>query len=152
MGASQFEYNYNWRKIKPIGCIGMQHSSCYWSIQRANLYLLNQLPKAKIDGSNITPIISKDALVGGFLSSRGVVFEVIQSLWFTLSACVGTGSWSKESPGGSASPYVDWERNAAKKSHHSPKKRPPETTSWKLINATTAPHAQTQPGYRMLIS
>lgn len=63
-----------------MGCIGMQHSSCYWSIQRANLYLLNQLPKAKIDGSNIKPIISKDALVGGPLSSRGVVFEVIQSL------------------------------------------------------------------------
>lgn len=93
----------------------MQQSSCYWSIERANLYLLSQLPKAKIDGSNIQPIISKDSLVGGPLSSRGVVFEVIQSLWFTLSACVGTGSWSKESPGGSASPYVDWERNAAKK-------------------------------------
>lgn len=43
--------------------------------------------------------------MGGSLSWRGGVFEVIQS--HSDSLCrrvfVGTGSWSKESPGGSAS-------------------------------------------------
>ena len=72
------------------------------------------------------------------------MFEVIQSLSDSLCrrVFVGTGSWSKESPGGSAPLNAFWERNAAKKLHRRLKKRPPVTTSGKLFNAATAPHAQ----------
>lgn len=53
--------------------------------------------------------------MGGSLSRRGGVFEVIQSLSDSLyrRVFVGTGSWSKESPGGSAFQTLFGERNAA---------------------------------------
>lgn len=86
-------------------CVRMQLSRLYWSRLRTNPYLLNQLMKASVDCRGLWPIITLSFLVGGFMSRRGGVFEVIQSLSDSLyrRVFVGTGSWSKESPGGSAS-------------------------------------------------
>lgn len=88
-----------------MDCVRMRLSVFYWLRSWTNPYLLNQLMKARIDCRGLRPITSLIFLMGGSLPLRGGVFEVIQSLSDSLYRRVfeGTGSWSKESPGGSAS-------------------------------------------------
>lgn len=115
----------------------------YWSPVWTSPYFLNQLTKASVDCEGLWPIMILVSLMGGVLSRRGGVFVVIQyhSDSIYRRVFLGTGSWSR-----SRRAAVHLKRLSGKKRewklHHRLKKRPPQTTSVKLFNVTTAPHAQ----------